>query len=149
MINNNIMQRVISTSLKKTKELGAQLAQVLEGGEVILLSGELGAGKTSFIQGLAQGLGIKEVVNSPTFNIMHLYKYRDQNKSKTFCHIDAYRLQSGQELIDLGIEEIWQKKDTITAIEWPEHISDIIDFPAIAIVIKALDENKRVFKVIK
>lgn len=135
--------RIISSSPKETKDLGINLAKNLKGGEVLLLFGNLGAGKTLFLQGLAQGLGVKGQVNSPTFNILKLYKFKKANKNYTFCHIDAYRLSSIADLYTLGIEEIWRKDNSITAIEWAENISDIVHSHFYKIVIKPIGKDKR------
>lgn len=132
-----------SSSPEETKALGEKLANDLNGGEVLLLAGNLGAGKTLFLQGLAKGLGVKGQVNSPTFNIMRLYKFKRDKKSQTFCHIDAYRLSSGADLQTLGIDEIWQEKNTITAIEWAENISDIVPEKYYKISILQTGKEKR------
>lgn len=138
-----------SSSPEETKALGEKLANDLSGGEILLLFGNLGAGKTLFLQGLAQGLGVAGQVNSPTFNIMRLYKFKRDKKSQTFCHIDAYRLRSGADLQTLGIEEIWQAKNTITAIEWAENISDIIPLRYYKISIAQTTKEKREIKIEK
>lgn len=89
----------ISHSPEETFTLGKELAATFQGGEVLALSGDLGAGKTAFVQGLAAGLNVKGRVNSPTFTIMKLYPAKKGN-IKQLCHIDAYRLSSGKELLD-------------------------------------------------
>jgi len=83
------------------------------------LSGDLGAGKTHFIQGIAEGLGITSRVTSPTFIIMREYEYK---KNKHFYHVDLYRLEENiaQELESLGITDLWENKKNIFAIEWAD-----------------------------
>lgn len=142
-LENRKINKYSCASPRETKALGQSLAKDLKGGEVLLLFGNLGAGKTLFLQGLAQGLGVAGQVNSPTFNIMRLYKFKRDNRSQTFCHIDAYRLSSGEDLQTLGIEEIWQDENTITAIEWAENISDIIPKKYYKISILQTGEEKR------
>ena len=88
---------------------------------VLALSGDLGAGKTTFLQGFARGLGIKEVVNSPTFIVMKRFKIYDL-RFKNFYHIDCYRLESEKDLEGLGFKEIISNPKNIVAIEWPEKI---------------------------
>ena len=142
--------KYISKTPDETRNLAMSLSKVLDGGEVILLFGDLGAGKTLFLQGLAQGLGVKDVVNSPTFNILKIYTIKNKKNIKKFCHIDAYRLSSGKDLETLGIKEIWEDKKIVTAIEWAEKIKDI--FPKknyIKIFIKSISESKREIKIIK
>ena len=137
------MEKVITKNENETFEYGLKLGQTLKGGEVLALYGNLGAGKTKLLQGLAQGLGVKGPVNSPTFNILKLYKIPGNKKIKFFCHIDAYRLSSENDLITLGVEEYFQNKETVTAIEWAEKINNIWPKNTIIIKIKSLSEEKR------
>lgn len=115
------MEKVIAKTPEDTEELGYRLGSTCKGGEVFLLVGELGAGKTYFSKGLARGLGIKEVVTSPTFNIMKLY----QGKKLTLCHIDAYRLSSGHDLEMIGLSDYLANEKIITVIEWADLVEDI------------------------
>lgn len=133
----------ISNSLEETKSLGESLAKELQGGDLLLLFGNLGAGKTSFLQGLAQGLGVGDKVNSPTFNILKIYKTKKNEKVKKFCHIDAYRLESGADLKNIAVDEILNEDKTVTAIEWAEKVEDILPQNFIRIDIKAINENTR------
>ncbi len=142
-LENRKINKYTCNSPQETKALGRSLAKDLKGSEVLLLFGNLGAGKTLFLQGLAEGLGVSGPVNSPTFNIMRLYKFKRDKRSQTFCHIDAYRLSSGEDLQTLGIEEIWQDKNSITAIEWAENISDIVPEKYYKISIAQTGEEKR------
>ena len=109
----------------KTKKIGELLAKkVMENGgrgraRVLLLRGDLGAGKTQFIQGFAKGLGIKETVNSPTFTIMKKYALAGRGGFNHFYHIDCYRLNSGRDLKELGIGAILEAPGNIVALEWP------------------------------
>jgi len=119
------MEKIIRQTTNKvdeTKELGRNLGLSLVGGDVLLLSGELGAGKTTFLKGLAKGLGVVGAVNSPTFNILKLYKLKGNKRAKFFCHIDAYRLNGATDLLALGIQEILVAKDTVVAVEWAEKV---------------------------
>lgn len=93
---------------------------------VIGLSGNLGAGKTTFMQALAKHLGVKNKVNSPTFVIMKKYPLKKQNNFKYLFHLDAYRLKNEQELLYLGWKEIIKNKDHLVFIEWPENVSKAI-----------------------
>jgi tRNA threonylcarbamoyladenosine biosynthesis protein TsaE len=135
------MKTIITKNEQETFDFGVSLGQACQGGEVFALSGDLGSGKTKLLQGLAVGLGIGTQVNSPTFNILKLYKSR--GKVKSFCHIDAYRLRSEQDLISLGIEEFFNSPQTVTAIEWAEKVKKIWPQRTKIINIKSLDENRR------
>jgi len=141
------MTKTITNSSQETFKLGLEFGQTLKGGEVLALQGDLGAGKTCFLQGLAKGMGIKDKVNSPTFNILKVYKISGRIKTKTspqvFCHIDAYRLRDERDLISLGIEEFFSDFKTVTAIEWAEKVKKILPKRMIAITIKQLSESQR------
>ena len=118
-----------SHSLQTTKRIAKELAKTIfkspKGREafVLALKGELGAGKTSFVQGLARGFGIKENVLSPTFLIVKQYKL---SKQRTFYHIDCYRLKSPKELLSLEWKEIIQNPNNIVAVEWADKVKSII-----------------------
>jgi tRNA threonylcarbamoyladenosine biosynthesis protein TsaE len=116
-----------STSEQETFEVAKVFARTLRGGEVILLSGDLGSGKTVFAKGIAAGLGIQKILQSPTFVLMKTYKV-DSNLSnvRTFVHIDIYRLNDAQELVDIGILDYLGRSDTVVAIEWPEKAEQLL-----------------------
>jgi tRNA threonylcarbamoyladenosine biosynthesis protein TsaE len=111
---------VTSTSPEDTRILGAALAPVLLPGDVISLSGDLGAGKTVFVQGLAAALSVKGRVTSPTFTIVHEYHGRHR-----ILHIDVYRLNSFQEVLDLGFEELLDP-EAIMLVEWGEAVAPLL-----------------------
>lgn len=113
----------LSTNLKQTANLAKRLVSILNGGEIIALTGDLGAGKTAFSQAIAKCLGVKEPVISPTFTIWQQYDC-SHSIIKKLIHIDAYRLSAGQDLIDLGINDWVSQKDVLIIIEWPEKVSD-------------------------
>lgn len=137
------MGKKFTKTERETFDFGLILAKKLKGGEVLALSGDLGAGKTKLLQGLAKGLGVKGRVNSPTFNILKLYKVYRNPKVKLFCHIDAYRLSSGKSLLSLGIEEYFLNKKAVTAIEWAEKVKKILPKKTKVIRIKIVDEKTR------
>lgn len=130
----------ISHNAKDTLKYGQKLGQSLKGGEVIALSGDLGAGKTKLSQGIALGLEVKKKVNSPTFVIVKKYPGR-----LNLIHIDAYRLQGEDDLINIGWED-FINQDTVVLIEWPERIKKILPRETVWISIKAKDENTREIK---
>lgn len=137
------MKKIIADNEKETLSCGEELAKQLKGGEVLALYGDLGAGKTKFLQGLAKGLGVRIKVNSPTFNIMKIYRVAGNGKINTFCHIDAYRLSSGKDLDALGVEEYFYDKNTVTAIEWAERVEEILPKKRINVKIKQISGNIR------
>lgn len=119
------MSLTITTSSSETESFGKNLATKLNGGDILLLSGELGAGKTSLVKGIAKGLKIKHEINSPTFTLMNVYPVKN-SKIKTLIHIDTYRLEDEKELIEIGVEDYLGKPDTVCIIEWPEKIIDLL-----------------------
>ncbi|MFA6830250.1 MAG: tRNA (adenosine(37)-N6)-threonylcarbamoyltransferase complex ATPase subunit type 1 TsaE [Bacilli bacterium] len=132
----------ITSTPEETKEIAMNLASTFQGGEVILASGPLGAGKTAFAKGLGKALGIEGVINSPTFNLVKVYN----GKEKTLYHIDCYRLENtDEERKDLGLDDIIGDKDCITYVEWPDFASsEILNYhPLIKVSISYLDDDKR------
>ena len=97
--------------------LGARLAAALPPDATLALHGDLGVGKTTFVQGLAQGFGIPDLVTSPTFNILHLYRSR-----RTLVHLDAYRLENAHQVSELMLEDFLVSPYCL-AVEWPEKIA--------------------------
>ncbi|MEK4254265.1 tRNA (adenosine(37)-N6)-threonylcarbamoyltransferase complex ATPase subunit type 1 TsaE [Ureibacillus sp. FSL K6-2830] len=124
-------------SLEETNQLGIRLANLLEPGDNLTFEGDLGAGKTTFIQALAKGLGISRTVNSPTFTIMKQYE-----GNLPLNHLDVYRLENSDE--DLGWDEIFYG-DAVTVIEWAHLIEENLPDERLDIEIQRLDENKRKF----
>ncbi len=117
------MSKIITKSGEETKKWAKEYAQSLKGGEIIGLIGDLGAGKTTFSQGLAVGLGIKQNVNSPTYVIMKIYPINSpKSKIKNLIHIDAYRLESEKDLETIGAMEYFGREDSIIVIEWADKI---------------------------
>jgi tRNA threonylcarbamoyladenosine biosynthesis protein TsaE len=123
-------------SSAQTAKLAEMFAQNVKNKTVILLRGSLGSGKTTFAQGFAKGLGIEEIVNSPTFNIVKVYNYEKNN----LYHIDAYRLENNQK--DIGLSE-YINSPGIVIIEWPEFVSSIIPKNNISIEMINEGDDKR------
>ncbi|MEK7517152.1 MAG: tRNA (adenosine(37)-N6)-threonylcarbamoyltransferase complex ATPase subunit type 1 TsaE [Patescibacteria group bacterium] len=137
----------ITESSEQTKNLGKRLAQDLKGGDVIALYGDLGSGKTTFVQGLAEGLGIKRRIISPTFIIIRSYKLSIKYEvlsMKYFYHIDLYRIDDRKSIKDLGIEEIMDDPKNIVAIEWAEKIRNILPRRRVDINFSYIDNKRRV-----
>ena len=107
---------LLSRSAAQTKRLGACLAQLLAPGDLILLQGPFGAGKTVFTQGIAAGLGIKEPVTSPSFTLVN--EYRHDGRLPLF-HLDLYRVDSSTEALELGLDE-YIEGGGVTVVEWPQ-----------------------------
>lgn len=120
-------------SVEGTRAVGAALAAHLEPGDVLVLTGDLGAGKTAFAQGVAAGLGVTEAVTSPTFTIVQEYAGRVPVQ-----HLDLYRLGSLQEVIDLGLEETIE--ECVTLVEWGDVALEALP-PTLLLVAIALEPS--------
>lgn len=129
--------KFVSNNENETKLLAAKMLKLIPDGSVVCLLGDLGAGKTTFVRGLAKALNIKEVIQSPTFNIMKIYLKGD----KPLVHIDAYRLADLNP--DIGLDEYIGYETGITVIEWPMYISSLIPSNHFDITIKNIGNDRR------
>lgn len=129
-------------SADETQQLAKKLAEKYQNGGILALSGPLGAGKTTFIQGFAQGSGIKQRLISPTFIIIRQYPIPGR-KNGMFFHIDLYRLDQVHQLEELGLAEIFQNPQNIVLIEWAEKLGKLLPKQALKINFKLLSENIR------
>ncbi len=135
---------MISNSEKETYKIAKKYCENLKGGEVILLKGDLGSGKTTFVKGVAEFFNIKkEEIISPTFTIFNNYKVKNIKNIKNIIHIDAYRIENEDEFLETGALEYFYDKNTIVFIEWPENIKKFLGNTQRTINLKALKNNKR------
>lgn len=155
MSNYNLGKKiVISESAVGTRALAKKIAGKLikqylrERAFVLSLRGDLGSGKTTFVQGLAEGLGVAERIISPTFVLMKKFKVYGL-RFKFFYHIDCYRLQKPEEILDLGWREIMAEPKNIVVIEWPERIKKFLPKETIRIDFRFVDKNQREIKLAK
>jgi len=118
--------RYYAKTKKQTLILAKKFAKRLKGGEIIGLIGNLGAGKTFFTKVLAVNLGIKKNIISPTFVLMKIHKVNKHKQIKFFIHIDAYRIKLANDLIAIGINEYFDRQDTVMVIEWADKIKKIL-----------------------
>ena len=160
------METIITHSASETQELGEQFARKILsnfarprlGASILCLYGELGSGKTTFVQGLARGLGIKRRIISPTFVIVRQYviltlnevKGKDldsssttQNDQKNFYHIDLYRCETEKDIQAIGIKEILEDPENVIAIEWPEKLGTLLPDKRTDIMFQYLNEEER------
>lgn len=134
--------KYITKSEEETFVLAQEFAGKLVGGEVLCLIGDLGAGKTALTKGLAKGLGVKNIITSPTFVLLKPYSAKLNNINK-LVHIDAYRLDSGAELEYIGADEYFKDKKCVTVIEWADRVKDIWPKDVIEIRFKIISEDRR------
>ena len=130
-----------STSPAETHHFGEALGRLLQPGDLVTLSGELGAGKTALAQGIGAGLGVTEPVSSPTFALVHEYQGR-----MTVWHLDVYRVRSLDELIDLSWQDLLRGAGVVI-VEWPERISEALPAERLDIVMEHVDESTRRIRV--
>ena len=131
----------VTNSPEETEALGEMLAGRLEPGTVIAFTGDLGAGKTAFVRGLARGLGITERVTSPTFTIVNEY----EGGRLPLFHFDMYRLGSADELFDIGWED-YLARGAVCAVEWSENVSDALEEGCLRVDIRRgeRDDQRRI-----
>ncbi|MFC1721093.1 tRNA (adenosine(37)-N6)-threonylcarbamoyltransferase complex ATPase subunit type 1 TsaE [Patescibacteria group bacterium] len=112
------------------------------GAKIVALHGDLGAGKTAFVKELAKELGIERHITSPTFVILKKYETQDSN-FKILVHIDAYRLESGEDLKLLGWDELSKDPQNLIVVEWPEQVADVLSDDIIKVQFEYVDEETR------
>ena len=122
---------VTTESAEETKALGRKIADTLKGGEILALSGNLGTGKTTFVQGLAEGLGYASRVTSPTFILMRSYPLpitHHPSPITNLYHVDLYRFEENveNEAVNIGLTDIWQNPKNVVVIEWAEKIANLL-----------------------
>ena len=132
--------KIKTQSKEETIAFARNLVSKLPNGITLAFTGDLGAGKTTFVRGLAEGLNIKEVVQSPTFNIMKIYLKGD----RPLIHIDAYRLADID--TDIGLDEYIGYETGITVIEWPMYIEKLIPSFSIEVKITNLGDDNRLIE---
>jgi tRNA threonylcarbamoyladenosine biosynthesis protein TsaE len=127
-----------SRSPEQTRRIGMRLGKALQAGDVICLQGDLGAGKTTFVQGVAQGWGSLDAVSSPTFILVNVYRRGDEAH---LFHMDAYRLDSTPEAEELDLDTMLNEGPLL--IEWPERIDGLVPGERLWIKLEHVDEEER------
>ncbi len=131
------MREFITTSEFETEALGEKLAAALPGGSVVALYGDLGAGKTAFVRGMARGMGLTVRVSSPTFTIVNEYP-----GPRELIHFDMYRIGSADELFDIGWED-YLARGAVCAVEWSENVEDAFFGDEVRVRIEKLSDRER------
>lgn len=133
---------IISHSVEQTQRLGSRLGSLLLPGDVVCLSGDMGAGKTMFAAGIGKGWGAKTPVTSPTYNLVHEHR-RDRDKQRLF-HLDCYRLETAADADSIGLDDILNGRGPII-LEWPELIEAALPEERIWIELRILEPTRRNF----
>ena len=131
------MAEFFSSSERETEALGARLAAVLPGGSVVAMYGDLGAGKTAFVRGMARGMGLDCRVSSPTFTIVNEYLGK-----RELIHFDMYRIGGADELFDIGWED-YLNRGAVCAVEWSENVEDAFFGDEIVVRMEKLGDTER------
>ena len=130
-----------SRSPEQTRRIGMRLGGALQTGDIICLQGDLGAGKTTLVQGIAHGWGSVDEVSSPTFILVNMYRRADQSQ---LFHMDAYRLDSTPEAEELDLDSMLS--DGALIVEWPERVAGLIPAERLWIKLEHVDEEEREMK---
>ena len=131
------MSEFISHNESETEALSARLAEKLPGGAVVAMDGDLGAGKTAFVRGMARGMGLDCRVSSPTFTIVNEYL-----GPRELIHFDMYRLSGADELFDIGWED-YLNRGAVCAVEWSENVQDAFFGDEVRVTIEKLSDTQR------
>jgi len=132
------MFSTVTQNPEATKQVGKNLGQNLSAGSIIALTGELGSGKTTLVQGIGEGMGIKSLIKSPSFVIINEY-----DGPLPLYHFDLYRLNNAEEILSLGYEEYFYKKRGVVVIEWAKKIKDLLPEEYLEINLKIVNLSKR------
>ena len=149
---SKLVDEIITGSFEETQQFAEELGKGLRGGDVIALHGDLGSGKTTFVQGLARGLHIQAKIISPTFIILRKYEISSKyivSSIKYFYHIDLYRIEDEKGLKGLGLEEIVNDSESIVVIEWAERMGGMLPEKRIDITFEYVDQVRRKISISK
>lgn len=133
---------IISHSVEQTQRLGARLGALLQPGDIICLSGDMGAGKTMFAVGIGKGWGTKYPLTSPTFSLIH--EHRRDKDNKRLYHLDCYRLTQPEEAEQIGLDDVLNGRGPVI-LEWPEHIESVLPRQRLWIELRILEPTRRNF----
>ncbi len=127
----------------EASHFAGELVPLGHGATLVILSGELGAGKTAFTKAVARALGIEEIVTSPTFVLEKVYLLPENQPFKRLIHIDAYRLEKGADLAPLGFHELMKDSGNLILFEWPERVVDGLPAPTLRVSFVAHSDGSR------
>ena len=143
------MNIIVTKSAEETKIVAKLFAESImeevaaKGAVVVALEGALGAGKTTFAQGFAEGLGVKEKVKSPTFVLVHKHALKKKKRFKHFYHADCYRLESEKDVNAIGLDEAMQDPENIVLVEWARRIKKALPKDTIVVKFTYINEQTR------
>ena len=141
-----IEKKIISRAEAETENCGSALAAELPRGSVVLLRGDLGAGKTVFARGFARGLGVMEYVSSPTYTIVQEYELPSGGR---LYHLDLYRISGVAAALDFGVDEFLSDRNSYSLVEWPERLETLLPENAVTVDIRHIGESEREIHICK
>ncbi len=136
-MNTYFKKTIVSKSAQETMKIGEEVAHILTKGDVVAFFGELGSGKTTMIKGICKGLGLLQVVKSPSFVFLRIYE-----NGITVYHFDFYRMKKKEELVNVGYDEFFYNHG-IGLLEWADRVQEFLPESRFEIVMKNLSENER------
>lgn len=134
---------VVTRGSAETLALGEALASILQDGDVVLLHGDLGAGKTTLAKGIASALGVADVVSSPSFSLVNEYETGHSVAVTRLYHLDLYRLQGEDELASIGFDDFMAPADGVTLVEWPERAATALPERFLLVEIETVGADRR------
>jgi len=140
------MKEITTKSPEETMNFAIDFTKRLKGGEILALEGDLGSGKTTFTKGLAEELRVSDTITSPTFVLLKPYEAKIADKKIEFVHVDAYRVESIEDIKSVGIEDYLDRDDVVLVIEWADKIKGILPKDTIELKFTTMDENERKIK---
>jgi tRNA threonylcarbamoyladenosine biosynthesis protein TsaE len=127
-----------TSSSDETKRIAASIGKSLKPGDNVILQGNLGSGKTTFVQGLAHGMGVSMPVTSPTFTLVHEYPAQGPK----LIHVDPYRLENPEQIVELGFDE-WLEQDGVLVVEWAERLGHLTPDEYLLVKLEILGDDER------
>ncbi|MCB9453682.1 MAG: tRNA (adenosine(37)-N6)-threonylcarbamoyltransferase complex ATPase subunit type 1 TsaE [Anaerolineaceae bacterium] len=131
---------IISHSIEQTQRFGMRLGALLNAGDIVCLSGDMGAGKTVLASGIGNGWGATTPITSPTFNLVH--EHRRKKDNQRLFHLDCYRLEGAAEADTIGIDDVLDGRGPVL-VEWPEHIDEVLPKNRLWVELRVLDTTRR------
>jgi len=137
---------MFTISINKLNDFAVSFWQIVKDETLFAFHGEMGAGKTTIITALCKAKGVRDIISSPTFSIINEYRFYENEQERIIYHMDLYRLNSMEEIIQAGVEDCIYSNE-ICFIEWPEKAPQLLDQSTVHVFIKMIDDNTRQLKI--
>ena len=137
---------MFTVSFNQLNDFAIRFWQLVESKKLFAFHGEMGAGKTTIITALCKEKGVKDIISSPTFSIINEYRFLEQDKEKIIYHLDLYRLNSMEEIMQAGVEDCIYSNE-ICFVEWPEKAPELLDQKTVHVFIEIVDATSRSLKI--